>query len=147
MKPLTSPLTATAGVLVVMAVIAIPLRKLTSAAPVAPAPPVEAAETNGVPAWITLKLLAPAESVSLKTASGQLLWELPATPAGDVETQTTLPLDAGSLDLVLAADFGDAPAETAVFLTLTPDGLEEITRHAIGSGLIEQPLRFTWHSH
>ena len=43
-----------------------------------------------------------------------------------------------------ASDFGEHPAETAVFLTIAPDGLEEQTRHAIGSGLIEEPLDFTW---
>ena len=95
-------------------------------------------------AWITLKLLAPAESVVVKTADGQVIWKLGKTPAGDLETQAPLPLDHGGVDLTVELDFGGGPAETAVFLTLAPDGLEEQTRHAIGSGRIEETLHFAW---
>ncbi len=143
-KLLTSPLAATAGVLVGLALLAIPLRQITSAVPVPVpmAPPAPA--TTAVPAWLTLKLLAPAQSVVVKTAAGQVLWELAETPPGDLETQATLALDHGELDLTLDLDFGGGPAETAVFLTISPDGLEEQTLHVIGSGRIAESLRFTW---
>jgi hypothetical protein len=143
---LSSPLAATAAVLAGLALLAIPLRKLTSAAPVQ-AVKTAAPTATAVPAWLTLKLLAPAESVSLATATGVPLWNLDHTPAGDVETRIPLPLEDGGLDLTLKADFGTQAAETAVFLTITPDGLEEQTRHAIGSGRIEEPLAFSWHAH
>lgn len=143
-KFLTSPLAATAGVLVGLALLAIPLRQITTAPPVPAVTASAAPSATIVPAWLTLKLLAPVKSVSLQTAAGQMLWELAETPAGDVETEAVIPLDHGGLDLTLSADFGDHPAETAVFLTVAPDGLEEQTRHAIGSGHIEEPLRFTW---
>lgn len=143
-KALTSPLAATAGVVVGMALLAIPLRQLTSAAPM-PAPRVSADPLeSGVPAWLTLKLLAPAKSVSLKTTTGKVLWDLKDLPAGDVETQAVIPLDHGGLDVTLSVALDHHPEETAVFLTIAPDGLEEETRHAIGGGSIEEPMNFTW---
>lgn len=146
-KLLTSPLAATAGVLVGLALLAVPLRHITSAAPMAAPPAAEASSTSALPAWLTLKLLAPAKSVTVKTTDGQVIWKLGETPAGDLNTQATLALDHGGVDLTLDLDFGGAAAETAVFLTIAPDGLEEQTRHAIGSGRIEEPLRFTWPAH
>ncbi len=150
MKPprfLTSPLAATVGVLAGLGMMVIPLRQLTSAPPMPTVKPPAVSATTVVPAWLTLKLLAPAKSVMLKTAAGQVLWALAETPVGDVESQAGLPLDQGGLDLMLTVVFHEASSETAVFLTLAPDGLEEQTRHAIGSGRIEEPLRFTWSTH
>ena len=144
---LTSPLAATAGVLAGLGLLAIPLHQLTSAPPMPAVKPPSAASTTTVPAWLTLKLLAPAKSVSLKTATGQVLWQLAETPAGDVETQAAIPIDHDELDVTLTVSFGGASAETAVFLTIAPDGFEEQTHHAIGSGLIEEPLRFIWPVH
>ena len=143
---LSSPLAATASVLAGLGLLAIPLRKLTSAEP-PPAVKTPAPAHDSVPAWLTLKLLAPAKSISLETATGTPLWNLAETPAGDVETRIPLPLDEAALDLMLKADFGDYPAETAVFLTIAPDRLEEQTRHAIGQGRIEELLVFSWHTH
>jgi uncharacterized protein (DUF58 family) len=141
---LTSPLAATAGVVAGLALLAVPLHQLTSAPQARSVPPPTAPAAREVPAWLTLKLLAPAKSVSLKSTSGRVLWEAADIAAGDVETQAALPIDRGELDLTLDADFGDNPAETAVFLTLAPDGLDEQTRHAIGRGRIEEALRFNW---
>lgn len=146
-KLLTSPLAATAGVLVGFALLAIPLRQLTSAAPARVITTPTENPAAAVPAWLTLKLLAPAKSVKLTSPAGKVLWELAETPAGDAETQAALPLDHGTLDLRLTVDFGDSRAETAVFLTLAPDGLEEQSRHAIGRGRIEETLRFSWPAH
>jgi hypothetical protein len=143
-KFLTSPLAATAGVIAGLAILAVPLRQVTSATPVAAPPSAEAPATTEVQAWLTLKLLAPADSVTLETATGKALWKLAETPAGDVETRISLPLQDDGLDLTLTVDFGDESDETAAFLTIAPDGLEAQTRHAIGSGLIEEPLDFTW---
>ena len=146
-KLLTSPLAATAGVLVGLALLAVPLRQITSTAPLAAPAVADVSSTSALPAWLTLKLLAPAKSVTVKTADGQVIWKLGETPAGDLDSQATLPLDHGVADLTLDLDFGGDPAETAVFLTIAPDGLEEQTRHAIGSGRIEEPLRFNWQTH
>lgn len=145
---LTSPLAATAGVLTGMALLALPLRQLTSTSPQAGQPIALAPDTrNIVPAWLTLKLLASAKSVSLKTPDGKSVWQLHETPAGDVETRLDLPLDSGGIDLTLSADFNDTTTETAMFLTIAPDGLEEQTRHAIGTGHLERSLGFSWSTH
>jgi hypothetical protein len=143
-KLLTSPLAATAGVLVGLSLLAVPLRQITSATPVSAPLAAEASSTSSVPSWLTLKLLAPAKSVTVTAADGQVIWKLGETPAGDLETQATLPLDHGGVDLTVDLEFGGGTAETAAFLTIAPDGLEEQTRHTIGSGRIEEMLRFTW---
>ena len=51
------------------------------------------------------------------------------------------------LDLTLQADFGEASPETAGFLTVMPDGYEDQTRYAIGTGRLEETLRYEWHPH
>lgn len=146
-KLLTSPLSATAGVLVGLALLAIPLRQLTSA-PAVPVPTaVSTKASDAVRTWLKLKLLTPAKSVTLSNPAGQVIWKLAETPAGDVENDIEIQLAEGTLDLTLNVDFGDHSAETAVFLTLLPDGLEEQTRHAIGSGSLDESLHFAWPGH
>jgi hypothetical protein len=146
-KLLTSPLSATAGVIAGLALLAVPIRQLTSAPPV-PVPTANLAATSDmVHTWFKLKLLMPAKSVKLSNPAGDVIWKLAETPAGDVETEIGLQLVAGTLDLTLHVDFGDQAGETAVFLTLLPDGLEEQTRHAIGSGILDESLHFSWPIH
>lgn len=146
-KLLTSPLSATAGVIAGLALLAIPMRQLTSAPPmsVPTAAPTQASDV--VRTWVKLKLLTPARSVTLSNPAGDVIWKLAETPAGDVETDTGIQLADGTLDLTLNVDFGDHAGETAVFLTLLPDGLEEQTRHAIGSGSFDESLHFSWPIH
>ncbi len=146
-KILTSPLSATAGVITGLALLAIPMRQLTSAPPV-PVPTVmPTAASNVVRTWVKLKLLISAKSVTLSNPAGDVIWKLAETPAGDVETDIELQLAEGSLDLTLRVEFGNQAGETAVFLTLLPDGLEEQTRHALGSGSLEESLHFSWPIH
>jgi hypothetical protein len=146
-KILTSPLSATAGVIAGLALLAIPMRQLTSAPPVPVPTAVPTAASNVVRTWLKLKLLTPAKSMTLSNPAGDVIWKLAETPAGDVETDIELQLVEGTLDLTLHVEFGDQAGETAVFLTLLPDGLEEQTRHAIGSGSIEESLHFSWPIH
>jgi hypothetical protein len=146
-KILTSPLSATAGVIAGLALLAIPMRQLTSAPPVPVPTAVPTAASNVVRTWLKLKLLSPAKSMTLSNPAGDVIWKLAETPAGDVETDIELQLVEGTLDLTLHVEFGDQAGETAVFLTLLPDGLEEQTRHAIGSGSIEESLHFSWPIH
>jgi hypothetical protein len=146
-KILTSPLSATAGVITGLALLAIPIRQLTSAPPV-PVPTANLATTSEmVHAWLKLKILTPAKSMTLSNPAGDVIWKLAETPAGDMETDIELQLVEGTLDLTLHVEFGDQAGETAVFLTLIPDGLEEQTRHAIGSGSVEESLHFSWPIH
>jgi hypothetical protein len=146
---LTSPLAGTAGVIAGLCLISIPLRQLTSA------PPVQAVIQSGplvsgdeIPAVLRLKLLAPAKSLRLETGDGRTLLDKKNLQAGDSEHDAPLRLTDDECDIILVADFGDHASETAVFLTVMPDGLEERTRHATGSGVIEETLRYEWrHAH
>lgn len=145
---LGSPLAGTAGVLAGLCLLALPLRRLTSEKPVpqVTAAPVEISAAE-IPAVLRLKLLAPAKHLTLKTTDGNVLLDLPTLAAGESEHDALVRFTDGELDLALSADFGDAASETAVFLTLMPDGQEEQTRYVTGSGLLEETLRFEQHTH
>ena len=145
---LASPLAGTAAVLAGLGLLAIPLRNLTSAEPVAMAPAAPAARASGKsPAVLRLRLLAPAQRVTLQTAAGTILLDLRNPPAGESEHAAAIPFEGDGLDLTLQADFGEAGPETAVFLTVMPDGYEDQTRYAIGTGRLEETLRYEWHPH
>lgn len=144
---LASPLAGTAGVLAGLCLLAIPLRQLTSAPP---AKPVAQAEPSSkqIPAVLRIKLLAPAKRLLVKTPDGAVLLDMAQPAAGESEHDAAFPIADGGIDLVLSAEFGDSPTETAVFLTVMPDGREEQTRYATGNGLLEETLHFEWrHEH
>jgi len=138
---LASPLTATAAVMAGLALLSLPLLRLTSAAP-EPAPTAmmdDAVETNAV---LRLRTLVPLREIVITDANGGTLLRLQDAPAGESEHDVTLQITHGGLDLDLAV--AGAPVETAVFLTVIPDGREELTRHAIGEGDISDILRYDW---
>jgi hypothetical protein len=141
-----SPLAGTAGVLLGLGLLAVPLRKLTSAQPVADAKAVVEAHSATMPAVMRLRLLAPARGLSVKTADGAVLLDAGDLEAGESSHDVVIPFDGGHLEVLLEADFG-AVAETAVFLTVMPDAFEEQTRFAIGSGAVSEWLEFEWHTH
>ncbi|MCX6877167.1 MAG: hypothetical protein NTW21_25660 [Verrucomicrobia bacterium] len=140
---LHSPLTGTAGVLAALGLLAIPLRHLTTTSPVrlaAACPTADAA----TPAVLRLKLLTPARSIRVTAGDGGTLLDLTNVAAGESEHDTAITLRRGVLDLLLAADLGDSPSDTALFLTVMPDAREAQTRYAIGSGTRLEPLRYEW---
>lgn len=140
-----SPLAGTALVFLCLAVIAVPLSRLTGGAPaVAPAklPQSAAVESGGVPAVVRVKLLDPAVRFEIATADGAVLLRLDAPVAGESEHDIMVPIAGGVVELRVRAGCG--VDETAVFVTLMPDGLEEQTRYLTGSGDIEDTLRFEW---
>jgi hypothetical protein len=146
---LTSPLAGTAGVIAGLCLISIPLRKLTSAPPVAavmPAGPVVSGDA--IPVVLRMKLLAPARLVRLETAEGKVLLDEKDLESGESEHDVLLRFTDDEIDIRLLADFGDQATETAVFLTVMPDGREEQTRYATGDGVVEETLRYEWpHTH
>lgn len=143
---LASPLTGTACVLAALSLLAIPLRHLTSPGRLQPAP-APATAPGGIHAVLRLRLLAPASRVVVTTADGKPVLDRRDLPPGESEHDAVIPMDAGALDLRLRADCGTANAETAVFLTVMPDGYEDQTRYGIGRGLIDEPLRYEWRTH
>jgi hypothetical protein len=142
-----SPLAGTAGVLAGLGLLSIPLRKLTSAEPV---PSVQAAPATAaaheLPAVLRLRLLVPASRVNVLDEQGKMLLDLSETPAGESEHDVRIPFEAGRMELTLQAEFS-GEAETALFLTVMPDGYEDQTRYTIGTGALEETLHFEWHVH
>ena len=146
---LASPLAGTVGVLAGLCLLAIPLRKLTSEEPwpgrIAALPP--HASARQIHAVLRLRLLAPAAHLSVTTAAGKLLLDRRDWAAGQSEHDAVIPVDEGVLDLRLQADFGGSGSATAVFLTVMPDGREDQTRYVIGTGRIDEALRYEWNTH
>jgi hypothetical protein len=151
MKPprwLASPLAGTAAVLAGLALLAVPLRKLTSGGATAPPAPaaIQTASSRDMPAVLRVRLLAPAKRLTVQSADGKILLEKQNLTAGVSEHDALIAMADGGLDLLVQADFsGDL--ETAVFLTLMPEGFEEQTRYALGKVRIDEPLRYDWPSH
>jgi hypothetical protein len=144
---LSSPLAGTAGVVAGLVLISFPLRKLTSAAPVAS--PVEVAvATEKTDAVLRLKLLASAERVVVRDTDGRVLLETRDVPAGESEHDASIDLTEDGVELELAIEGTRADGETAAFLSVMPDGREELTRYATGAGDFGDILRFEWpHEH
>lgn len=145
-QALRSPLAATVGVVIGMLLLAIPLRHLTSKATHSTIPSTRAT-THGTSSWLTLKLLAPAESVNLTTPDGQTLWSLTDASAGETEIRKELSLEQNTLDLTLTIHFKPNTTETAAFLTIAPDQRDAITQYAFGKDVIHESLTFNWKSH
>lgn len=152
MSWLVSPLMATLVVCAGLSAIAVPLHELTSRdRPVS----VDESSSNllendhvhemrGV---LRVKLLVPAKSLRVSTTSGDLLWQVVNPPAGESDSEVNLLLVDDGLELLVEADFGDATGETALFLTVLPDGVEEQTRYAIGSAQVEEIFSYSWDLH
>jgi len=149
MNCLTSPLAATAIVCATMAVLALPLRHLTrEPSGTTPQPnQIPNATTPGqrsVEAIIHLRLLAKASSLELRTTSGTLLWSDSNLHAGEHQKKIALPIEDHRLELIVSAEFATSQPETALFLTILPNGMEEQTRFAIGTGTVNELLDFHW---
>lgn len=146
---LASPLAGTAVVVAALAMVSIPLRHLTSAPPAASAVPSEqpGAESDQIPAVLRVKLLKPAKRVAVEASAGGILLELGDCPVGETEHDAMVDLTDGDLELRLIADFDDQEEETAVFLTVMPDGHEGRTGFATGTGLLDETLEFDWSHH
>ncbi len=141
---LNTPLAATAGVLVGLSLLAIPLHQLTSAQPELPPEIAKPSTSSTTPSWVTLKLLDPASTVQLRLPTGESLWTVEQISAGTHETQLELPITDGTLEVVLEIRLQNGTQETAAFITIAPDGLETQTGYAIGNGNLTELITFTW---
>lgn len=145
-----SPLFGTAMVLVVLGLLAIPLQRLTgSERGRLPSAVAEATQTptTTTPALARLRLLREARSVELRSDEGQLLWKAENLPAGETEAEIQVEIIHDEAVLHLRAEFPDDGTDTAVFVSVFPDGLEERSAHAIGGASFEERLVFTWPHH
>jgi hypothetical protein len=134
-------------VLLGLGLLAVPLRKLTSAENLqTPARAPAVSSLARMPAVLRLRLLAAAERVVVKTAQGGILLDLPDLPAGESEHDAFISIEEGALELAVEADLGNGVADSALFLTVMPDGYESETRYMIGQGPTEEILFFRWHT-
>ena len=142
-----SPLAGTVLVLAFIGVIALPMQRLTSAskAPASAQEPV--LEDKTLPAVLRLRLLAAAKHAVVSTTNGEALWKLADVPAGIAEHDVSFDLSGHELELVLRVEFADGANESAAFLTVMPDAHDEQTAYLIGSGRVEETLRFEWRAH
>lgn len=141
-----SPLAGTAAVLGVLAVLAIPLGRLTAAkTPAEPPAAATAAPVGKTPAVLRLKLLDPVGKLTVSSPDGEVLLALGPLPAGESEHDAAIGIAGDAAELTLAAEAG--PEETAVFLTVMPDGRQDRTLFLTGSGEMTDTLRFDWHDH
>lgn len=147
---LATPLAGTVGVILGLCLLAIPLRKLTSAqavrAEIGSKETVNKSGKEPTPGVMRLKLLSPAKAVLIKTADDIILLGPLDLEAGETEYDVSLPFESDELHLILEAEIGDA-ADSALFLTVMPDGLEGMTRYIIGSGPVSESLNYEWHAH
>ena len=142
---LASPLAGTAGVCAGMCLLSIPLRQLTSGAKQpAVVAPLTATHSGEVSAVLRLRLLAPALRVRVTAGDGRVLLEARDLPAGESEHDVHLALAGEETDLAVEVEMADAETETAVFLTVMPDGREDRTLHVIGTGVLGETLHFAW---
>jgi len=147
---LHTPLAGTAFVLAGIGVIAIPLHRLTSAAKAqvpAATQVLPVIEDETLPAVLRLRLLDAAKRVVVSDARGAVLWDLADVAPGETEHDVGIKLSGHELELSLRMEFADGGNESAAFLTVMPDAHEEQTSYAIGSGQIEETLRYEWDAH
>lgn len=148
---LSSPLMATSAVVLGLALLAVPLHRLTnslppSTAPVARISPPQSTEA-GEAAVIRVRLLRAAALLVVTTADGRELWKAENLPAGESEIDARLVLDNNHLELSIDITPEPGAGETAAFFTVLPDGREERKNHVIGEARLQDQLSFDWPPH
>lgn len=146
-RPFRSPLLGTALVLAALAVVALPLHRLTAhGGKTADAPVAEIkTDTAHTPAILRIRALDVIHDIEIRSARDLVLYRADTMEPGEIEADVEILLEEEAVELHLGARAGDK--ETAVFVTLLPDGREERTAYAIGSGALDESLRFEWEHH
>lgn len=141
-----SPLYTTFGILACLFLAWLPLRALTSHSGTASAAPADNTDSPAATQLVAarLHLLADAEFIALRTPSGSEILAAAPFPAGrhDLSLPLAPPRDTG--EIVIEASFPSLAGETAVFLTLSPDGLPDASAHTIGGATFTRLLEFDW---
>jgi hypothetical protein len=143
-----SPLLGTTLVLAALAMLAVPLHRLTTRSGEALARNAEESqpESTATRAVLRVRVLEPLEDWEIKTTNGHVLHRAALLDTGELEEDVEISLDNGHLELLLRAQAGQK--ETAVFVTLLPEGYEERTAYSIGAGILQDTLHFHWeHEH
>jgi len=138
-------------VVAVLASLSVPLRRLTGDRPAVSQSRVADTVVEGgderIAGVMRLRLLAPANSLEVATTEGDVLWRVDRLEAGEHERNVAFRADGGVLEVFVGVEFDEPEADTALFLTVLPDGVEEMTRYAIGAGRIDDLLVYEWNPH
>lgn len=156
--PLQTPLTGTALVLISLSAVAALLLNVTQ-----PSDQLDSLPASGLAAehghdgeggagvsdadtsaCLRLRLLAPAERLTLRGADGRVLLDLEQVAAGESEHDLAVPVAGGEVSLRLEARFSQLAGETAVFLTLLPDALDERSAYLVGTSPMSGTVAFSW---
>jgi hypothetical protein len=143
-----SPLLGTVLVLAALAGLAVPLHRLTARGgdAISRATAEMETESGHIRAVLRVRVLDTVKDWEIRTSQGKLLHRADLLEPGEVEEDVDILLENDQLELLVSAQTGDK--DTAVFITLLPDGHEERTAYAIGTGSLEETLHFHWeHQH
>lgn len=139
-----SPLLGTILVLLALALLAVPLHRLTARGEESGretrTETAAAAETTR--AVLRVRVLDALKDMEIRTTEDQLLYRQESMEPGETEVDVEILLEHNEAELRFQARAGDK--DTAVFITLLPDGHEERTAYAIGAGIWEDTLHFHW---
>jgi hypothetical protein len=139
-----SPLLGTALVLMALTALAVPLHRLTARSGEvireAAADPALHSETTR--AVLRIRVLDTLEDVEIRASDDRILHQAKILEPGEVEADAEILLENNKIELHVTAQAGEK--ETALFITLLPDGHEESTAYVIGSGALDETLLFHW---
>lgn len=143
-----SPLLGTALVLSALALLAVPLHQLTTsrAEHQKGSTADRKQESKTTRAILRIRVLDAWQDWQITTNEGTIVHRAASIEPGETEVDVEVLLVNEELNLEWSGHTEDK--ETAVFLTLLPDGREERTAYAIGSGEWRETLNFCWkHDH
>lgn len=146
MRWLGSPLIATGVVVVGLWGVSYPLRRLTSGVEsVVRVSPVEKrGEEEKLHAVIRVKHFEKIRSLRVSDERGLVVLEVKDLEAGEHEYDVTMRIHERMVEWKLGVEMEDGGGETAVFMTVMPDGMEDRTNYVIGEGMIEELIRYEW---
>lgn len=144
LRCLDTPLVATAVVLLICGSLVHPLWRLThddGQKPEVTAPVVHLDQKIG--AVLRVRTLKKLSEIQVHDGRGALVWSARDLDAGENEYDIQIGMDK-VVDLKVRVVFSEGSEESAVFLTVLPDGYEDRTRYLIGSGEVEETLSYDW---
>lgn len=138
-----SPLVGTVAVFMALGILSLPLRRLTQTQASLQVKEVKASD-SGVHGVLRIKVLKKMKRVVFRSLSGEMWFEMKDLEVGEHEKDFELRLEEGVLTGRVEVDFGDHQQESAIFVTVMPDGYEERTCYVIGAGEVVETMRLVW---
>lgn len=139
-----SPLVGTMAVLIALGILSVPLRRLTQSEAISPQV-IEVKSTDSrVHGVVRIKVLKKIDRVVFRGLNGEICFEMKDLEMGEHEKDCELRLEGEVLTGRVEVDFGAHEQESAIFVTVMPDGYEERTCYVIGAGEVGETIRLVW---